>query len=200
MVLSVNKVAPSAIVLAFVGYCVWPSVLVLTSDPPPPKPPVKLPEFAAALLSPKLPPPLTKNPWGGKDAAALAAAKELAKAGKTAATDSDPAKAKAAGKPVDPLAGVKLEATCILGNQRLAMINGQLYAPQERLATGKSSTPLKIVSVFPYKVLLEHEGKTVELTYLDGASASASSQGAGAHSTSGAKKASAGGSRSSKKK
>ena len=163
--------------LAFVGYCVWPSVSELTSDPPPPKPPAKVPELAAALFSPTMPPRPTKNPWGGKDAASLAAAKEAAKAAdKTAEAPAGSAAAKTPDKPVDPLDGLKLDATCILGDQRLAVINGQLYAPQETLSAGNSSTPpFKIVSVLPYKVLLEREGKTVELTYSDVVSRPASS-------------------------
>ena len=158
MAISAGKVAPSAVVLAFVGYCVWPSVSEWTSAPPP-KPPVKVPELAAALFSPTMPPRPTKNPWGGKDAASLAAAKEAAAGA--------PAGSAAAKKPVGPLDGLKLEATCILGNQRLAMINGQLYAPQEMPPAGKSSpsTPFRVVGVFPNKVLLECKGKTVELTY-----------------------------------
>jgi hypothetical protein len=164
MAISAGKVAPSAVVLAFVGYCVWPSVSEWTSAPPP-KPPVKVPELAAALFSPTMPPCPTKNPWGGMDAASLAAAKEAAKAAdKTARVLAGSAAAK---KPVGPLDGLKLEATCILGNQRLAMINGQLYAPQEMPPAGKSSpsTPFRVVGVFPNKVLLECKGKTVELTY-----------------------------------
>jgi hypothetical protein len=191
MAISAGKVAPSVVVLALVGYCAWPSVSELMSDPPPPKQPVKVPELAAALLSPTLPARPTKNPWGGLDVASLAAAKEAAKeaakkdaakeaAAKEAAKEAakmDAAKAadKTAGapagsatakKPVDPLDSLKLEATCTLGNQRLAMINGQLYAPQDRLSTANSSLPpFRIVSVFPNKVLLECKGKTVELTY-----------------------------------
>ena len=163
MAISAGKVAPSAVVLAFVGYCVWPSLSELTSSPPP-KPPVKVPELAAALFSPTMPPCPTKNPWGGMDAASLAAAKEAAKAADM--TAGAPAGSAAAKKPVDPFDGLKLEATCILGNQRLAMINGQLYAPQEMPSAGNSSTPpFRVVSVFPNRVLLECKGKTMELTY-----------------------------------
>ncbi len=64
MVLSVGKVAPSAVVLAFVGYCVWPSVSELASGPRPPKPPAKVPELAATLFAPKLPPPPTRESVG----------------------------------------------------------------------------------------------------------------------------------------
>lgn len=164
MAISAGKVAPTAVVLAFVGYCVWPSVSELTSAPPLPPPPVKVPELAAALFSPTMPSRPTKNPWGGMDAASLAAAKEAAKAADKAAGVS--AGSATAKKRVDPLDGLKLEATCILGNQRLAMINGQLYAPQKMPSAGNSSTtPFRVVGVFPNEALLECKGKTVKLTY-----------------------------------
>ncbi len=157
MAISAGQVAPSAVVLAFVGYCVWPSVSELTSVPPLPPPPVEVPKLAATLFSPTMPSCPTKNPWGGMDAASLAAAKEAAKAA--------PAGSAAAKKRVGPFDGLKLEATCILDNQRLAVINGQLYAPQKMPSAGNSSTSFRVVSVFPNKVLLECKGKTVELTY-----------------------------------
>jgi hypothetical protein len=73
---------------------------------------------------------------------------------------------KAAKKRVDPFEGLRLEATCLSGDQRLALINGQIYAPQKKSAAGKPSTPpFRVVSVFPNTVLLERDGQTVELTY-----------------------------------
>lgn len=186
MAISAGKVAPSAVILAFVGYCVWPSLSEMMSDQPPPKAPVKVPALAASLFSPTMAPVPTRNPWGGLDAASLAAAKAAAKevaekeAAKTAdtttGTPASSAAAKTPNKPVDPLAGLKLDATCILGNQRMAMINGQMCALHEKLPAENSSTSPKVVGVFPYKVLLEYEGKTVELKYSDAASQSSSSQ------------------------
>jgi hypothetical protein len=162
-----GKLAPSAVVLAFVGYCVWPSMSELTATPGPPKPPAKLPELAPTLFSPPMPPCPTRNPWGGRDAATLAAMKKAAKASEEAVTllaDADTAETP--GKTVDPLAGLKLDATCVLGDQRLAMINGQLYASQELLPpSGGSALRYKVVNVLPYTVVLEGRGKTLELTY-----------------------------------
>jgi hypothetical protein len=182
MGISINKLAPSAVVLAFVGYCAWPSVSELASDPQQANAPAKVQELAATLFSPALPPPTTQNPWGGKDAAVLAAAKELAKtADKAAATPADSTSAKAPERPSDPLKGLRLDATCILGDQRLAIINGQLYAPQEKLSSENSSIPpYRIISVFPDKVVLDRNGKAVDLTYSDVASHPASSSQAGA--------------------
>lgn len=186
MAISAGKLAPSAVILAFVGYCVWPSLSEMMSDPPPPKAPAKVPELAASLLSPTMAPVPTRNPWGGMDAASLTAAKAAAKeaakmeaaktADKTAGALAGSAAATTPNEPVDPLAGLKLDATCILGNQRMAMINGQMCALHERLSAGNSPTSPKVVGVFPYKVLLEYGGKTVELKYSDTASPSSSSQ------------------------
>ena len=179
MVIPVGKLAPSAAALVFVADCVWPSLSELASAPRP-TPPKKVPELAAALFSPAMPPCPTRNPFEWTDAALLAAAKESPKAArKTAVQAAALGTAKTPDKPVDPLGGLKLDATSILGVQRLAVINGQLYALHDRLAGNSATPPYRIVGVLSYKVLLEREGKTVELTYSDGASRSASSAHAG---------------------
>jgi len=172
MTISVGKMAPRVIVLAAVAYCAWPSVSELTSESTPP-PAKKVADLPAALFSPAMPPCPARNPFGGKDAAALAAAtRSPAAAGETGARPKPAASAaaKLPDKPLDPLGGLKLDATCILGDQRLAMINGQLYASREKLPAGNAAPPFRIVSVLPYKVLLERDGKTLELTYANVAS------------------------------
>jgi hypothetical protein len=167
MVISVEKVAPRVIALAAVAYCVWPSLTALMSEPES-KRPQKLPELAASLLSPKMPPQPTRDPFGFKVAAAPA---KSSTAGAGAAKNA-PAKqaiaAKPPERPVDPLKGLTLEATSIVGNRRMAVINGRSYTAQETLRTPDPTSPrLKIVNVLPYKVLLEREGKPLELTYSD---------------------------------
>jgi hypothetical protein len=157
MAISAGKVAPSLVVLAFAGYCAWPSLSEMTAEAPPPAA-VKVPELSPALFAPSLPARPAKNPWGGLDEAALAATK----ASRKAAKPSTPGTAK---QGADSLNGLRLEATCILGNQRMALINGQLYAPQKTASAGNSSTPFRVISVSANKVLLECKGKTVELTY-----------------------------------
>jgi len=182
MVLSVGKLAPSAVVLAFVGYCVWPSVLELASASQPPKPPPKLAELAGALFSPVMPPCPTKNPWGGGNLASLAAAKQSAKAADNpVGAPANSTGSKTTGKPVDPLSGLTLDATCILGDRRLAVINGRSYAAHEMLSTSNPATPgFTIASVLPYSVLLERDGKTVELTYSNATTRSGPSRGGSA--------------------
>jgi hypothetical protein len=164
MAISVGKLAPSAIVLAFVGYCVWPSLSDLTSTPLPPKAPAKIREVPVALFSPTMPPVPTRNPWGGLDAAALAAVKESTKPVDTQSESVvDAAMAEATAGPTDSLAGLQLSATSILGDQRVAIINGQICAAHETL--NAENAAYRVVRVLPYKVVLEHDGKIVELTY-----------------------------------
>jgi hypothetical protein len=171
MAISAGKLAPSAVVLAFVGYCVWPSLSEMISPPPPPTPPAKVPELAASLFSPTIPPVPTRNPWGGLDAKALAAAKESANQVDTTSEEVvDSAIAKTVSEPVDPLTMLKLGATSILGDQRMAVINGQLCAAEETLTVENAA--YRVVRVLPYKVVLENKGKIVELTYANVASRS----------------------------
>jgi hypothetical protein len=170
MAISANKVAPSAVVLAFVGYCIWPSVAGMISEPPRPKPAEKLPPLAASLFTMTLSPPPTRNPWGGKDVETLAKIKK-AKEAKIAEDisskmNSDAKEVKPTIQPIDLLRSLTLDATCIGGGQRLAIINDRMYGLQELLReTDPGSPPCKIIDVSPYEVLLECQGKTLQLRY-----------------------------------
>jgi hypothetical protein len=170
MAISANKLAPSAAVLAFVGYCIWPSVSDMVFPPPPPPSPPKVPELAASLFAPTLPPPPTKNPWGGKDAESLAALKKPGTVAETPAETrvkaADPTGS--ATSPTNLLAGLTLDATFVAGDERMAVINGVVYSVQDVLpATVASAPDITIANVLPYSVLLEHEGTTAQLTYTD---------------------------------
>ena len=177
MEISAGKWAPRVIAVAVAGYCVWPTVTALFSQPKA-KPPEKLPELAAALLAPAAPPASKRDPFG------QGAAEPLHR--QAAQPSAAAAARRPSGNDAGPLSGVALEATCIVGERRLALINGRLYAPRETLSTSNSSAPpYKIVDVFPYKVLLESEGKTVELKYSDVAVRPASPSRGGAQVKSG---------------
>jgi hypothetical protein len=165
MSISAGKLAPSVVVVAFVGYCAWPSVSHLVSGPSISKAAGKATELATALFAPRLGPPPTKNPFGGLDADSLA---QAAKDGqpRTKGTDDKKNGAKTAARRVDPLAGLKLDATGILGDQRMAVINGEIYTPNQTISGGDPAMPpRKIVRVLPHMVVLECQGRMVELKY-----------------------------------
>jgi hypothetical protein len=194
MQISVGNLAPRAVVVGLVAFGVWPTVAQFLSDEKP-KPPETMPALAAALLSPKPLPPPTRDPFGmltaakpssAKDLARTGAARQLSLASLASAKNAGRGDGKAGIKPVDPLSGLALTGTCIMGDQRLAVINGRLYAPQETLATVMPATnkpttnkstanksapdksapsPYEVVDVLPYKVLLAHDGQILELVY-----------------------------------
>jgi hypothetical protein len=167
MTLSAGKLAPSAVVVAFVGYCIWPSLSSMTSGPQVPKTTETMMELVTSYFAPKLSSPPTKNPFGGLDADALAAA--MKKAGQTSNTTAatvKPNEARPARNPFDPLGDLKLEATSILGDRRLAIINGKMYALKQKVPTGNAATPFfTIVEIHSNKVLLENNGKIADLRF-----------------------------------
>lgn len=162
--------------LAALGYCVWPSVTAFMSQPEG-KPPAKLPTLESALLRPKMPLPPLRDPFRVEIAGQTASAGKQASAGQGAGGRRvGSAGEGAVKKRVDPLAGLSLDATCIVGAQRLAVINGRVYTAQETLATSSSAAPpLKIANILPHMVLLQCEGKTLELTYSNVGTARAAS-------------------------
>jgi len=212
MAISVGKLLPRAVVVGFVAVACWPTLTKFLAKEES-KPPEILPELTAATLAPKMPPLPTRDPFGASAAPGSSTAKDLASAAAKLAGSKSSTKlgsssdkigqrgggsaaAKAANKPVDPLSGLTLDGTCVMGEQRLAVINGCLYAPQEKLSADKSATsPYQVVDVFPYKVLLEHNGQILELGYSNVASrpASAKARGAKSGGAAGAKKAKSGG-------
>jgi hypothetical protein len=171
MTVSPEKIVPRAIALAFVGFCVWPSLAELVKRPDV-SPPPKKQEKIAAKPAPK-PPAATRDPFLDPVAMALAAEKKAIEDARAAG--KGPGKPGVAGQTgdsppsnvvVDPLAGLVLEATSIVGNQRLAVINGKLYAPKDMLATDLAGgIKRRVVEVQPYKVVLDCDGKLKELTY-----------------------------------
>jgi hypothetical protein len=157
-----SKAVPRVVLAAAVGYCVWPSVTALTSAPET-TPPTNVAEIAAALLSPKPLSPPGRNPFLSREE------QDLANGEGTLSPTAGPgagSKAGNVGRPGDPLSGVTLNATCIAGDTPLATINGRIYGVKECLLTSDGApTKLTVVAVLPYKVLLEYDGKTLELAY-----------------------------------
>ncbi|MBU4273157.1 MAG: hypothetical protein KKE86_05565 [Planctomycetes bacterium] len=196
MDIPLDKVIPRALALAVVGYCLWPSMMAFNSKPKT-KSPDKPPELSAALLSPAMPPTPTRDPFEQNTATPASALKKVIQPATKAAAVKGPQKPAGAadptvktarraaaasrdramptGKGANHSGGLTLEATCIVGDRRLAVINGRLYAPKETLSLpGLSATPCEVVSVLPYKVVLKCGENNMELTYPNVASKSAS--------------------------
>ncbi len=172
MALSPGKLAPSAAVLAFVGYCAWPSVSNMIRDSKTYQPPADISELAASILMPKLAPLPEKNPFGGMDLQSLLKSKE-----KKVEIKSTPAAdvSKMPKNLYDPIGSLKLQATCIIDNERMAIINGNTYGPKDTIATGNELKPtFKIIDILPNKVILSDNGRKLELTYTNGPQKSAS--------------------------
>lgn len=74
-----------------------------------------------------------------------------------------------------------MEATSLSGYERLAMINGHIYRPREIVQSPVAGAPPCVVAqVFPDRVLLQTQGKTLELTYSDAAGSAAAGKPTGA--------------------
>jgi hypothetical protein len=130
-------------------------------------PPATLPEVAKSALSPTFSPP-TRNPFSPKDVVLAKNGSQTGSPGGRRGADkpSDAARQKD-GTVANPLGGLTLDATYLVGKSRLAIINGRVYGVNERLPASK----LTILDVLPYKVLLECEGKVLALAYADTLSA-----------------------------
>ena len=179
MEIPLDKAIPRALALAVVAYCLWPSFVAYFSTPSPQQS-KKTPELSAAMLSPDLAPSPTRDPFSQYT---VSTAKEDSptkkhKQTEAAKTRMDSKRSKDSASPVRleaPIAGradelkpMALEATCIVDDRRLAVINGRVYAPKDKLAMTKGTETLcEIVEVLPYKVLLKCENKIIELTFPD---------------------------------
>jgi hypothetical protein len=218
------------VVVAVVGYCVWPYVLASTPDTSA-KQAKTLPEISLALLNPTLSPPPDSDPFvpfdevsaqtfkvpvrmsngrsggdsppaqtapsraGGSGASNIAAG--LRQAGKMLATSAKGAMSAATGPgprttptpkaaaakpaPKAPVGTLALQATSIEGDQRIALINNQLYQVGESLESGKpaGTPPLVVKQILPDKVVLERDGRLFDLNYSNTARAAAPSKFAG---------------------
>ncbi len=61
-----------------------------------------------------------------------------------------------------------LNATCIMGRQRFAVINGKVYKEKEAIPQPGDESPTCVVTaILPHKVLLSCRGETVQLGYLN---------------------------------
>jgi hypothetical protein len=179
MTITAGKVAPSIIVLAFVGYCAWPSVSSLVAVPATPQKAERLATFTASLFSPTLPPRPTKSPFGGLDAEAFAEARAAGRMGGTQKKVAS-AEKKVAPKVINPTENLRLEATSTSDDEQLTVINGKVYSTGQMLANDDDAAPpCKIVRILPNKVFLEFQGKTTELVYSNSVASTSAKKPAG---------------------
>jgi hypothetical protein len=149
-------------------------------------------EIPFSLLNPKLAPNPPRDPFSDPEAVRAAARKKVSDAvaqylgdwikspGKrnatTALRNSPGTKGKGAGgrggarsaaAAADPLSGLTLNATYILGRKAAAVINGTSYTPGQaiRLESVATGPPLLLAEVRPHSVLLSQGGRRLELKY-----------------------------------
>jgi hypothetical protein len=173
----VTKLAPQAILLAFAIYWSWPSLTQSISNTASSTVKDKKGgsplDFSAAVLSPTFPSPPKRDLFELPGAAHLAKNKRgKSKSGKAAGLKG------AAFSLADAKdSGLVLSATCIVGRQRLALINGQVYKEKDTIkGKGSGDDPINwvITDILPHKVLLLHQGTPLQLNYPNGAEKSAS--------------------------
>ena len=163
MALPLNKTGPTAAVLAMIGYFCWPYLEGTDSGGRAPGP-AKLPEITAALLAPQIDSATERDPFR---ITAMTHPGVAADAGPGRAGPS-PQDAPSEAEITRQLSRLVLKATYIRGDQRAAFINGRLYMQGEPLAISESTDPPFVVAeVHADKVVIEHRGRTVELTYTD---------------------------------
>jgi hypothetical protein len=164
---SIAKFAPQAMVLVVALYWSWPTLKVTFLQPSraiakmdAPKP-AGMKDFAAAVLSPKFVPFPKQNPF-------LTAESKKKKA--AVAQSGKPGKKMDAKAKVAALrdAGLVLTGTCIMGKQRMAVINGKVYREKETIPQpGDEAGVCIVTSILPHKVLLSYQGETLQLGYVD---------------------------------
>lgn len=182
---SQTKLIPVAVLVAILGYLAWTH---FEQEPPSAGPPSKLPEIANDLLRPAALPITERDPFGKSvrfelgetsderpvpgrkgNKAAESTAGNASRPGTAAAAAPakklSPAEAKIATKKA--MSELVLNATLLYGDQKIAMINGRAYQAGERLGAPGSEIPLRVAEIHHHRVVLEHDGKLVDLTYSD---------------------------------
>jgi hypothetical protein len=160
----ITRFAPQAIVLAVALYWSWPAVKASLPQTTLAVPKVEAKksagaDFSVAVLSPAFLPPSNRNPF-------LAPVPKTTTVAGGAKTGKKSIAAKAAPNLRD--SGLVLSATCIVGRQRMAIINGRVYKEKEAIQRPGDETASCIVTeILPHKVLLSCQGETLQLSYLN---------------------------------
>lgn len=190
MAMTVNKMAPSMIVVAAVGYCCWPYLDQPEMRPAASKEVSKTHEIPLELLAPEVGAAQARDPFDLKEKMGKAADGSLlsAKTGNTKgaveANSTEPespvaiaarvaaARAAAAEKAAqelrDALKGLVLNGTFVSNRQRVAVINSQLYAEGQvvRPVDGKAKSFI-VARITQHKVVLQLGAQSAELSYLN---------------------------------
>jgi hypothetical protein len=158
---AITRLAPQAILLAVVLYWCWPSLQEGGARTAPVAEKTAktslMADFSASSLSPTFPPPPTRNPFGPpgpmtarKGRGRIPTKKEVAERMASDAKDS----------------GLVLKGTCIIGQQRLALINDRVYREKD-VIQGGGEEPINwvITDILPHKVFLSCQGMPLQLTY-----------------------------------
>lgn len=183
MAMSVNKMAPSAIMIAAVGYCCWPylhqpDVRPVTAS----KEVSKAHEIPLELLTPDVGAAQPRDPFDLKaklekdSKSGLVAAKKKGEEGLNPesavaiAAREEAARKSAAEKAAkelrEALDGLELNGTYVSSRQRVAVINSQLYAEGQTVRPANAKAKSFVVSqISQHKVVLKLEAQTAELSY-----------------------------------
>jgi hypothetical protein len=160
----ITRLVPQAILLAVVFYWSWPSLQEAFSKPAlnstQDKKKSAIAQFSAATLSPTFPPPPTRDLFGPPGQ--LASGKGKSRGPVNARELAEKVASDAKGS------GLVLNATCIMGQQRLAMINGRVYREKE-VIEGQGEDPISwvVTDILPHKVFLSCQGMPLQLNYSD---------------------------------
>jgi hypothetical protein len=181
MPVNAEKFVPHLVVLAVAVYWLFPFVMGDSSQTAKKKAGESL-EFSSAMLNPKFPEspkrdpflplnPLTAPETVAKSPGGLAGALKdgIAKAGELKGGYPS-GNEKTGGKniAIEKIPDFVLNGICIAGNQRTAVINGQVYQQKDKIGESKNAGAAFVVAeILSDKVLLEHKGKPIALHYLD---------------------------------
>jgi hypothetical protein len=178
--MSLGKLSPTFLAVGLVGYWAWPFLSAADGEA---QKETAVPQIAPAMLSPKIKPAPQRDPFRGpgeaeaskspfgpgaasgrpKEQGPAAPKDAAAKSGVLAATPKGPAGAK---DPAAWLSELALTATCTMEGRPMAMINGRLYAPGETLRlAGATGGPVTVAEIQAYRVVLELQGKKLDLAY-----------------------------------
>lgn len=167
-----SKILSMGLVGAMVGYCCWPYVFGLGQGAATPATDTPAAIAASALL-PSIDPAPDRDPFRVATPAQAVTEPSTDAAHDEASAEFEFDAGTERGDELESdanrsLGRLALSATFVRGDQRVALINGRVYAPGEPLAdSGSSASPFVVSEIFADKVVIERNGQTTELSYSD---------------------------------